>query len=107
MYPGESCPPSHVLLYIPAEASMQYNNPSITPILSLLQRLEGCLGLLIPGERVAAQKTRQGRRDDVEALDELPVVARQAQETSEALGGLRLTLSESMATPSLEMTWPR
>jgi len=47
---------------------MQYNNPSITPILSLLQRLEGRLGLLIPGERVAAQKTRQGRRDDVEAL---------------------------------------
>jgi len=24
MYPGEPCPPSHVLSYIPAEASMQY-----------------------------------------------------------------------------------
>ena len=33
MYSGESCPPSHVLLYIPSKASMQYNNPSITPIL--------------------------------------------------------------------------
>ena len=25
MYPGEPCPPSLVLLYMPAEASMQYN----------------------------------------------------------------------------------
>ena len=33
MYPGEPCPSSHVLSYIPAEASMQYNHPSITPIL--------------------------------------------------------------------------
>jgi len=24
MYPGELCPPSHVLLYIPTETSMQY-----------------------------------------------------------------------------------
>ena len=35
MYPGESCPPSHVFLYIPGEASMQYIQP-ITPILFLL-----------------------------------------------------------------------
>jgi len=31
MYPGESCPPSLVLLYIPAEASMQYIH--YTPII--------------------------------------------------------------------------
>jgi len=30
MYPGEPCPPSHVLSYIPAKASMQYIHPLYT-----------------------------------------------------------------------------
>jgi len=33
MYPGEPCPPSHVLLYIPAEASMQYIPLYTNPII--------------------------------------------------------------------------
>jgi len=33
MYPGESCPPSLVLLYIPAEASMQYIPLYTNPII--------------------------------------------------------------------------
>ena len=54
-----------------------------------LERREGRLGLIVLGERITAQEARQWRHDDVEVLDELPVVAGEAEEATQGTGGLR------------------
>ncbi|KAJ1276155.1 hypothetical protein BS78_05G192500 [Paspalum vaginatum] len=56
---------------------------------SALERLEGRGSLGVPCERVAPQEPGEGRRDDAEIPDELPVVPGEPQETAEAPGGPR------------------
>ena len=56
---------------------------------SALERLECRRRIVVPHKRVPPQETREWGGDDAEVLNEFPVVAREAEETTQATGRAR------------------
>jgi hypothetical protein len=74
----------------------------------MLEGVEGCLRVVVLGERVPPQETRQRGYDEAEVFDELAVVPRQPQEAPksscrprERPGGHRRDLVRVYGDPAL------